>query len=605
MTAELVHELKAQVGGEVSAADLRRAEYSTDASNYRVVPQVVVFPRDVDDILATVEVARTTRTPLTMRGAGTSVAGNAVGTGIVLDTSRHLNRVLAVDPETRSALVEPGAVLDTLQSAARPFGLRFGPDPSTHARCTLGGMIGNNACGPHAVAHGRTSDNVLALDVADGTGRRFVAGSDAGTPVPPGVLAPTLPGTGPGVSSVPELAELVRVHLATIRAELGRFGRQVSGYSLEHLLPERGGDLAKALVGTEGTCAVVLGATLRLAELPAAHALAVLGYPDMPTAADAVPALLAHSPLAVEGIDARLVDVVRRHKGPGAVPELPRGGGWLLVEVGGQTPEHAYAAARRLAAEAGTGELRVVPSGEQAARLWRIREDGAGLAGRTARGEQAWPGWEDAAVPPERLGAYLRDFEELLREHGIEGLPYGHFGDGCVHVRLNLPLADRPQRMRPFLLAAAQLVAGYGGSLSGEHGDGRARSELLPVMYSHATIAAFEAFKAVFDPDDLLNPGIVVRPRAVDAGRHDERADVVALRIDLLDLLRHRLHVGLRDDAVRRRLVQLQRGADRVARVARDGQAIELVANTDLAGEAGIRLHLEGEVEHVLLHRFG
>lgn len=514
---ELVRQLRARVGGEVSASTLRRAEYTTDASNYRVVPRVVVFPRDVDDILAAVAVARTTGTPLTMRGAGTSVAGNAVGTGIVLDTSRHLTRVLAVDPETRSAIVEPGAVLDTLQSAARPFGLRFGPDPSTHARCTIGGMIGNNACGPHAIAYGRTADNVLALDVVDGTGRRFVAGSDAGTPAPPGTRAERLPAAGSGVSSVPELPELVRVHLATIRSELGRFGRQVSGYSLEHLLPERGGDLAKALVGTEGTCGVVLGATVRLVEVPTAHALAVLGYPDMPTAADAVPALLGHAPLAVEGIDARLVDVVRRHKGPAAVPELPQGGGWLLVEVGGQTPEDAYAAARRLASDAGTGQLRVVPSGEQAARLWRIREDGAGLAGRTAAGAQAWPGWEDAAVPPEQLGAYLRDFEELLRAYGIEGVPYGHFGDGCVHVRLDLPLADRPQRLRPFLLAAAELVAAHGGSLSGEHGDGRARSELLPLMYSGAAIAAFAAFKTVFDPDDLLNPGVVVRPRAVDA----------------------------------------------------------------------------------------
>lgn len=497
--AELVRRLRAAVRGEVSASSLRRAEYSTDASNYRVVPRVVVFPRDVDDILATAEIARNTGTPVTVRGGGTSVAGNAVGTGVVLDTSRHLTRILAVDPDTRSAVVEPGAVLDTLQSAARPYGLRFGPDPSSHARCTLGGMIGNNACGPHAVAHGRTSDNILALDVVDGTGRRFVAGDDA---------------TGSGVSAVPGMAELVRAQLSTIRTELGRFGRQISGYSLEHLLPEHGGDLAKALVGTEGTCALVLGATVRLVEPPAAHALAILGYPDMATAADAVPGLLGHAPLAVEGLDARLVDVVRRHKG--TVPELPRGGGWLLVEAGGTTVERAHAAARRLVDEAGTGDVRVVPAGDEATRLWRIREDGAGLAGRTASGEQAWPGWEDAAVPPERLGAYLRDFEDLLRQHGIEGLLYGHFGDGCVHVRLNLPLEDHPERMRPFLRDAAELVAAHGGSMSGEHGDGRARSELLPQMYSPAAIAAFEAFKGVFDPNDLLNPGVIVRPRAVD-----------------------------------------------------------------------------------------
>src|SRR5690606_23467765 len=214
------------------------------------------------------------------------------------------------------------------------------------------------------------------------------------------------------------------------------FGRQVSGYSLEHLLPENGGDLAKALVGTEGTCVLVLGATVRLVETVRSTALVVLGYPDMPTAADAVPALLPHAPLAVEGVDARLVEVVRRSKGASRVPDLPEGGGWLFVEVGGDTPEEAMAAGRALAADGGTDALLVVPSGARADALWRIREDGAGLAGRTAAGRQAWPGWEDAAVPPERLGAYLRDFESLMAEHGIDGLAYGHFGDGCVHVRL-------------------------------------------------------------------------------------------------------------------------------------------------------------------------
>ncbi|MDQ1289246.1 MAG: hypothetical protein QG622_2812 [Actinomycetota bacterium] len=500
-TDELVARLRAALAGPVDASVRRRAEYSTDASNYRVVPAVVAFPRAVDDILAAAEIGRELGVPLTLRGGGTSVAGNAVGPGIVLDTSRHLGEVTSLDPEARTAVVQPGTILDTLQVAARGHGLRFGPDPSTHARCTLGGMIGNNACGPHAVAYGRTADNVLELDVVDGTGRRFTASTES---------------AGHGVTSVPGLAEFLHTHLATIRTEFGRFERQVSGYSLEHLLPERGGDLAKALVGTEGTCALVLGATVKLVETSPATALAVLGYPDMATAADAVPALLTHFPLAVEGVDARLVDVIRRHKGDARVPELPRGGGWLLVETGGATSEEAHEAARRLAADAGTTDVRVVPAGPEATALWRIREDGAGLAGRTASGAQAWPGWEDAAVPPEHLGAYLRDFERLMRDHDIDGLAYGHFGDGCVHVRLDLPLEDRPRRMRPFLVAAAELVASHGGSLSGEHGDGRARSELLPAMYSPAAIAAFEQFKALFDPRDVLNPGVVVRPAPLD-----------------------------------------------------------------------------------------
>ncbi|MFC5380960.1 FAD-binding and (Fe-S)-binding domain-containing protein [Aquipuribacter nitratireducens] len=524
---DIVVRLRRALGGGARVDDSARvrAEYSTDASNYRVLPAAVVVARDVDDVLAAAEVCRATGTPLTLRGGGTSVAGNAVGPGVVVDTSRHLTRVLAVDPDARTATVEPGVVLTSLQAAARPHGLRFGPDPSTQARCTLGGMIGNNACGPHAVAYGRTADNVVALDWLDGRGRRFTAGA--------GDLSP-----------VPGLEELVGAHLGLVRTELGRFPRQVSGYSLEHLLPENGRDLAKALVGTEGTCGVLLGATVRLVDLAPATALAVLAYPDMAAAADAVPALLPHHPLAVEGIDARLVDVVRHHKGEASVPDLPPGGGWLLCEVGGGDEAGAFAAARRLAADAGTDAVRVVPPGPEATALWRIREDGAGLAGRTPAGAQAWPGWEDAAVPPERLGDYLRGFAALLRDHGVDGLAYGHFGDGCVHVRIDLPLADAPQRLRPFLHDAADLVVAHGGSLSGEHGDGRARSELLARMYSPEALRLFEGFKALLDPDDVHNPGVLVRPRPVDAdlrrplARPAAPAGGFALRHDSGDLTR-------------------------------------------------------------------
>jgi FAD/FMN-containing dehydrogenase/Fe-S oxidoreductase len=495
--AELVRALRSAVAGGVDDSSRRRAEYSTDASNYRVVPSVVVFPRDVDDALAALDVARRLGVPVTSRGGGTSVAGNAVGTGVVLDWSRHVNRVLDVDPGTATARVEPGVVMAMLQKAAAPHGLRFGPDPSTQARATLGGMIGNNACGPRAVAYGRTADNVLELDVVDGRGRRFTAGK--------------------GLDPVPGLDELVRAEMATLRTELGRFGRQVSGYSLEHLLPERGADLAKALVGTEGTVVTLLGATVRLVPVSAAPVLVVLGYPDMATAADAVPALLAHAPLAIEGMDARLVDVVRRVKGAAAVPPLPEGAGWMMVEVGGDTLDEALERARALAADAGTRAVGVFPPGPEAAAMWRIREDGAGLGGRTPSGEQAWPGFEDSAVPPERLGAYLRELEALMASHGVDGLAYGHFGDGCVHLRLDVPMERSGDPLRAFMTDAAHLVAAHGGSLSGEHGDGRARSELLPVMYSEQALAAFGAFKDLLDPDDLLNPGVLVRPRPLDA----------------------------------------------------------------------------------------
>ncbi|WP_169167123.1 FAD-binding and (Fe-S)-binding domain-containing protein [Cellulomonas taurus] len=483
--------------GDVDDSTRRRAEYATDASNYRVIPQVVAFPRDVDDALAALETARSMGIPVTSRGGGTSVAGNAVGTGLVLDWSRHVNRVHSIDPEAGTARIDPGVVMAMLQREAAPHGLRFGPDPSTQARATLGGMIGNNACGPRAVAYGRTADNVLELDVVDGRGRRFTAGK--------------------GLDPVPGLDALVRGELELLRTELGRFGRQVSGYSLEHLLPERGADLAKALVGTEGTVVTLLGATVRLVPIAAAPVLVVLGYPDMPSAADAVPALLAHAPLAIEGMDARLVDVVRRVKGAAAVPPLPEGAGWLMVEVGGADLDEALARAGALAADAGTGAVGIFPPGPEAAAMWRIREDGAGLGGRTPSGAQAWPGFEDSAVPPERLGGYLRELEALMAQHQVDGLAYGHFGDGCLHLRLDVPMERSGAPLRAFMTDAAHLVAAHGGSLSGEHGDGRARSELLPVMYSDRAIRVFEAFKDLLDPDDLLNPGVLVRPRPLDA----------------------------------------------------------------------------------------
>lgn len=495
----LAAELRQAGIAEVDASTRRRAEYSTDASNYRVVPEVVVFPRHADEVAMALQVARDTGTPLTPRGAGTSCAGNAVGPGIVLDFSRHLNRLIELDPERATATVQPGVILSDLQRAAAGHGLRFGPDPSTQARCTMAGMIGNNACGAHALAYGRTSDNVNGLSLLLADGRSLRAGT----------LNELLDPIGA------QLAALVSTNLGVIRTEFGRFGRQVSGYSMEQLLPENGGRLAAFLAGTEGTLAIVTEAELKLVRAAPFTALAVLAYPDMPSSADAVPALLPLKPLALEGMDARLVQVLRERRGASAVPALPEGGGWLFVETGGQSQAEAIDAAEqivRIAAPQGS----VVVTGADARRLWRIREDGAGLGGRTPANAPAWPGWEDAAVPPERLGGYLREFFELLAQHRVDGLAYGHFGDGCVHARLDFPLADRPQELRSFLLDAAKLVAAHGGSMSGEHGDGRARGELLPSMYSAEAIGLFGAVKAIFDPANLLNPGVIVDPAPVD-----------------------------------------------------------------------------------------
>ncbi len=489
---------------EVDDSARRRAEYSTDASNYRVVPSVVVFPGHVEEAAAALDVARRTGVPVTSRGGGTSTAGNSVGSGIVLDFSRHLNRVLAVDPEARTAVVEPGAILDDITAAAAGHGLRFGPDPSSHARASIGGSIGNNACGSRALRYGRAADNVVSLDVLTASGERLTArhmGKDG--------LAAAWPAGA-------ALDALVAAHLGMIRTEFGRFTRQVSGYSLEHLLPENGADLAKFLAGTEGTLGMITGATVALVPSPKAVALAVLGYPGMPEAADAVPGLLPHRPVAIEGMDARLVDVFRARRGAAAVPALPRGESWLFVETAGDTEPEAHAAAERLISDAGCLDSLVV-TGAPARALWRIREDGAGLGGRTPAGAPAWPGWEDAAVPPRHLGAYLRDFAALMAEHRLDGVTYGHFGDGCVHIRIDFPFSTAPGRYRQFAVAAAHLVGKYGGSMSGEHGDGRARGELLPAMYSPEAIDTMAAVKAIFDPGNVFNPGVLVDPAPLDA----------------------------------------------------------------------------------------
>ena len=485
-----------QAGLDVDDSALARSLYASDASLYRVPPLVVARPRDGDEVLAVLAVARESGTPVTMRGAGTSIAGNAVGPGIVIDTSRHLNRLVSVDAEARTATVQPGIVHAALQSQALAQGLRFGPDPSTHTRCTVGGMIGNNACGSRALGYGRTADNVERMKVALADGSTLVVG-DAPAPDHPPLSA---------------VGGLVDEHLGLVRTEFGRFGRQVSGYSLEHLLPERGRRFDRFLVGTEGTLAVVLEATVRLVEDAPFRALAVLGYADMFEAADAVPGLLAaHALTALEGLDHRITDLVT------GAPELPAGAGWLFAEVTGATRAEAQATAEAVAATAGVPHRVVTDLAEQAA-LWRIREDGTRLAARSLT-RPAHAGWEDAAVPPDRLGAYLRDFDRLLRESGLDGVPYGHFGDGCVHVRIDFELTDAGgrRRFREFTEAGADLVAGYGGSMSGEHGDGRARSELLGRMYSAEALALMGRVKDLLDPHDLLNPGVLVAPAPLDA----------------------------------------------------------------------------------------
>lgn len=493
---ELEQALRRAVRGDVSFDTASRALMTMDASNYRRVPDGVVAPRDADDVAAALAVCRERGVPVVARGAGTSIAGQATGLGVVLDFTRHMRGIVSLDPERRTAVVQPGVILDDLRTAAGAHGLTFGPDPSTHSRCTLGGMIGNNSCGSHSVAWGTTADNVHELDVLTYGGERVRAAQ--------------------GLHDLPArlrdgIRSLAGHHLALLRTGFPELPRRISGYALDELLPEKNADLARALTGSEGTLGVVTEATVRLVEAPAARALAVLGYPDESAAAEAAHTLLPYGPLTVEGMAADLV---------AGASGLPKGGAWLFVEVGGATGEEALSRARevaRAAAEATTGHTVVAdPAGQRA--LWRVREDASGTATRMPDGSEAWPGWEDCAVPPPRLGAYLHDFRALMAQHGLRGTPYGHFGDGCIHVRIDFDLLTEPgiRIFRAFSSDLADLVVAHGGSLSGEHGDGLARAELLPRVYGDEMVGLFSRFKDLWDPEGGLNPGVLARPQRLD-----------------------------------------------------------------------------------------
>ncbi|MEO3792460.1 FAD-binding and (Fe-S)-binding domain-containing protein [Nonomuraea sp. B10E15] len=500
----LAGKLAEELPGMVRTGLAARAAYGSDASIYRQMPVAVVEPRTARDVATAVRLAGAVGVPVTARGGGTSVAGNAIGTGVVLDLSRRMDKILEIDAGARTARVQPGVVLDDLRAAAGRYGLTFGPDPSTHSRCTIGGMIGNNACGAHSVAWGTTADNVIGLRMVSADGSELVAA-----------------GTTTGDDDLDgRLRALVRDNLALLRTELGRFGRQVSGYGLHHLLPENGFDVAKALVGSEGTCGVVTEATVRLVETPAASALLVLGFPDVHLAAEVAPELAAAGAMTVEGMGADLLAALRSRPGKAvAGADLPDGQAWLYCETGGTSTAEAVERAYALARLAGGATALVVTEPARARALWRIREAGAGIVTRLADGGEAWPGWEDSAVPPRNLAAYLRDLSSLLDEHELRGVPYGHFGEGCLHLRVDFALDTQKglAAYRSFITDAAGLVAAHGGSLSGEHGDGRARSELLGVIYSQPMLDCFAAFKHLLDPRATLNPGVLVDPAPIDA----------------------------------------------------------------------------------------
>src|SRR4051794_3133039 len=526
----LERDLREAVDGEVRFDAGTLGAYSTDASNYRQVPLGVVVPRTPDAAAAAVRVAARHRAPILSRGGGTSLAGECTNTAVVIDWSKYCHEIESVDADARSCVVQPGVVLDVLNDHLAPTGLRWGPEPSTHPNCTIGGMLGNNSCGATAQRYGKAVDNIRRLEVITSDGERFWVGPTDDAERYPGLTWDAVMAAGGRRAEIyRELRALAGDYADRIRQRYPDIPRRVSGYNLDSLLPEQGCDIAKALVGSESTCVTILRAELALAPVPGATCLVLLGYPDNATAADAVPAILPHDPFKLEGVDHRLVDL-EKTKGmhEGSMTELPDGGAWLFVSISGNDADEARSNAQRMIDDVASGDgaprVHVVEDAHHAEALWAVREGGLGATARPGGAAETrpdcWPGWEDSAVAPEKLGDYIRDLGSLMKRHGYEDVSlYGHYGQGCLHCRIPFDLITPAgiENFRAFMHDAAELVVGYGGSLSGEHGDGQARGPLLGIMFGDEVVEAMRRFRRIWDPAGLMNPGKVVDSRPLTA----------------------------------------------------------------------------------------
>jgi FAD/FMN-containing dehydrogenase/Fe-S oxidoreductase len=506
------------VSGDVRFDDGSRALYATDGSNYRQVPIGVVLPRDIDDVIATISLAREYGAPILCRGGGTSLAGQCCNVAVVLDFTKYMDAILEIDPERRIARVQPGVVLDRLRNAAEKHQLTFGPDPASHDRCTLGGMIGNNSCGVHSVMAGKTDDNIEELEILSYDGLRMRVGQTSDGEIE------RIIGEGDRRGELYSgLRRLRDTYSNLIQKRYPNIPRRVSGYNLNYLLPENGFHVARALVGSEGTCVTVLEATCRLVQSPQERVLLVIAYPDIFLCADRVPEIMTHHPIGLEAVDSLLVEFTRRsHLNPDGLALLPQGGGWLFAEFGANSAAEAESQARNLmrtlSQSTNPPQMRLFPDRQQAKRVWDVRESALGAISHVPGEPPGWEGWEDSAVTPEKLGSYLRDLCKLMKGYGYRSALYGHFGHACLHMRINFDLESKQgiANFRKFMEEAADLVVSYGGSLSGEHGDGQARAELLPKMFGPELVQAFREFKALWDPEWKMNPGKVVEPYKLD-----------------------------------------------------------------------------------------
>jgi FAD/FMN-containing dehydrogenase/Fe-S oxidoreductase len=506
-------ELRKAVRGEVRFDRYSRLLYATDASMYQVEPIGVVLPRDADDVHAVLEVANRHGVPVLPRGGGTSLAGQTVNHAVVLDFSKTMNRVLEVDAEGLWCRVQPGLVQDELNAHVRPLGLLFGPDTSTSNRATIGGMAGNNSAGSHSIAYGKTLDHVLELTCLLADGSRVVL-RDLG---PEELDAKSRQDDLEG-RIYREVRRIAGEHADEIRARYPRIMRRVSGYNLDELVKPQPFGLHRLAVGSEGTLVVVVEMKMRLVRRPRATALDVVHFADLQEALDASQEILTTGPYAVELTDKMILDLARgnlEHRGRmGFVRGDPQA--IMIVEYAGDSEAEVRAKveafeALRARQRMGFGAHLAFDPAEQQS-IWKLRKAGLGLLLGTRGDRKPIAFVEDTAVDPARLGPFIKEFREILAKHDAAAGYYGHCSVGCLHIRPLIDLKDERglRQVQAIAEEITQLVLTYGGALSGEHGDGRARSPFNETLYGPRLYQAFREVKRAFDPRNLLNPGNIV-----------------------------------------------------------------------------------------------